>query len=124
MEYVRSTSRLPTFLSLEQSEIHGFVTLQQHFPHSFEIVCLAVRSAYRNKGMGRALVEHASAWAHQEGGEFLQVKTLADSHPSREYADTRAFYSSVGFVGLEVFPLLWAAEHPCLVMVRHLSNVA
>jgi GNAT superfamily N-acetyltransferase len=124
LEYVRGTSHLPTFVSTEANVVNGFVSLQQHFPQSFEIVCVAVHAASRGRGIGRALLEHASGWASEHGGRFLQVKTIAASHPSPEYAQTRAFYESVGFAPLEVFPTLWTAKHPCLQLVKHLHNEA
>jgi GNAT superfamily N-acetyltransferase len=123
LEYVRNTSRLPTFISTEANAINGFATLQQHFPQSFEVICVAVHAAVRGSGVGRGLLESASAWARAEGGQFLQVKTIAATHPSTEYAETRAFYERVGFVPLEVFPTLWSAKHPCLQLVKHLHNV-
>jgi ribosomal protein S18 acetylase RimI-like enzyme len=124
LEYVRGTSHFPTFVSTDGNAVRGFVTLQQHFPQSFEIVCVAVHAAARSRGIGRALLEHASAWASAQGGQFLQVKTIAASHPSPEYAQTRAFYERVGFIPLEVFPTLWTAQHPCLQLVKRLHNVA
>jgi GNAT superfamily N-acetyltransferase len=124
LEYARGTSHLPAFVSTEANTVNGFVTLQQHFPQSFEIVCVAVHAASRGRGIGRVLLEHASAWACAQGGQFLQVKTVAASHPSPEYAQTRAFYESVGFAPIEVFPTLWSAKHPCLQLVKHLHNVA
>ena len=51
---------------------------------------------------------------------LLLVKTLADTHPSPEYAATRAFYRSLGFLPLAVLPDLWGPANPCLLMVRPL----
>ena len=85
---------------------------------------LAEARAARGRGIGRALIEEVSAWSGAQGGQFLQVKTIAASHPSPEYAQTRAFYESVGFVPLEVFPTLWTARHPCLQLVKRLHDVA
>ena len=123
LDYARGTSSLPTFIFEEGDAVSGFVTLRSHFPQSFEIVCMAVRSTLRGKGIGRALLEHASAWACAQGGKFLQVKTIAASHRSAEYAQTRVFYEAVGFTPLEVFPNIWAQGHPCLQLVKHLHNV-
>jgi GNAT superfamily N-acetyltransferase len=120
LEYVRGTRHLPTFVSTHANRINGFLSLRQHFPPSFEVVCIAVHAAARGRGVGRALIGSASAWARAQGGQFLQVKTIAATHPSPEYAETRAFYESVGFVPLEVFPTLWTAQHPCLQLVKPL----
>jgi hypothetical protein len=48
----------------------------------------------------------------------LLVKTLADRHPSPEFAMTRAFSSAMGFRRLEVFADLWGPHNPCLLMAR------
>jgi GNAT superfamily N-acetyltransferase len=79
---------------------------------------MAVHANYRNSGCGKALLGHVERWLAGQGAKLLEVKTLASLHPSIEYAATRAFYSSQGFVPLEVFAELWSREHPCLQMVK------
>jgi len=118
--YVRDTSLLPTFVSTEQGVIKGFVTLRQHFPQSVEIHCIAIHAPARGQGLGQRLLAQAQAWSVAQGARFLQVKTLADAHPSPEYAQTRAFYERAGFVPLEVFATLWSQQNPCLQLIRHL----
>ena len=59
-------------------------------------------------------------WLLARAARLLQVKTLADSHPSAEYAETRRFYASVGYVALEVFPTLWGPRLPVLQLVKAL----
>lgn len=122
LAYVRDTSTLPTFISTEQGVINGFVSLRQHFPQSAEIHCIAVHAQARGRGIGQQLLAHTQAWAEAQGVRFLQVKTLADSHPSPEYAQTRAFYERAGFVPLEVFATLWSPQNPCLQLIMHLPR--
>jgi len=50
------------------------------------------------------------------------VKTIAASHPSAAYAQTRAFYSRMGYLAVEVFPELWSAANPCLQMVKFVGR--
>ena len=52
---------------------------------------------------------------------FFRLKTIAPSHPSPHYGETRAFYASVGYSPLERFPLLWRPEHPALQLVKALE---
>jgi len=122
VRYVQDTSRLPTLITTAGDAINGFVTLRQHFPQSYEISCIAVHAHSRGKGCGRALLQGAADWASARGGRFLQVKTLAPTHPSPEYAQTRGFYERIGFVPLEIFPTLWSAQHPCLQMIKWLPK--
>jgi len=63
-------------------------------------------------------------WLQERGVRFLQVKTLADSHPSKEYAETRAFYASLGYKPLEVFLTLWGPRLPVLQLVKYLAPLS
>lgn len=101
-------------------EVVGFVTLLRHFPESWEVTWMAVAPAWHRSGIGRCLVEETVAAARQAGARLLLVKTLADRHPSPEYARTRAFYQSQGFVRLAVEPELWDPANPCVLLVRPL----
>ena len=53
---------------------------------------------------------------------LLQVKTVAATSTSKAYAETRGFYDRLGFQALEVFPLLWAPQNPCLLLVKQLQG--
>ena len=81
---------------------------------------MAVQACQRNRGLGKALLQAAESWAQGRGGRFMQVKTIAPSNPSPEYAETRAFYVKAGYVPLEEFPLLWSKSNPCLQLVKAL----
>jgi hypothetical protein len=52
------------------------------------------------------------------GARFFQVKTLAQTHSSPEYAETRAFYQRMGYLPLQLFPELWSAAAPCLQLLK------
>ena len=121
-DYVRNTERLPTFVIRGDESVHGFVTLERHFPGSWEIHCMAVRIDSRRQGFGRALLAHAEDWVAGQGARWLQVKTLSESASSPEYAETRAFYSRMGFEPFQEFPSLWSLENPCLMMVKAIGT--
>ncbi|MFT8739106.1 MAG: GNAT family N-acetyltransferase, partial [Lacticaseibacillus paracasei] len=74
----------------------------QVFFHIFWVVTLIMQS--------RDAKQHA---------HYLQVKTVDEGHYP-EYDQTIRFYESVGFERLEVFPTLWDAWNPCLVLVKKL----
>jgi GNAT superfamily N-acetyltransferase len=118
LEYAHDSARLPTFAVVEDGNVVGFLSLHRHFTHSWEIYCMAIHADSRGKGYGRILLEHAERWVVEEGGTLLQVKTIADSHPSPEYRETRAFYGRMGFVPVEVFETLWSPGNPCLQMIK------
>jgi GNAT superfamily N-acetyltransferase len=116
--YAKATASYLTFVADDGQGIKGFLTLQQHFPESWEVHCIAVDAAFRNRGVGRALLGHAEGWLRGSSARLLQVKTLAASHDSPEYAETREFYKKVGFVPLETYPQLWGPELPVLQLVK------
>lgn len=74
--------------------------------------------------MGRALIAHAEAWLVVQGVSYLQVKTVAATSSSKAYALTRGFYARLGFEPLEVFPLLWAPQNPCLQLIKVLRGAS
>lgn len=124
LEYAQDTKRLPTFVAEENGEVIAFLTLREHFPESWEVHCLAVQSASRSRGVGRALHQFGESWLVGRNARLLQVKTVGSIHPSVEYAATRAFYRAVGYRELEVFPELWGPGLPVLQLVKALQDAA
>jgi len=112
----------PGLVALDGDRVIGFLTLERHFPEAWEISWMAVDPAWRRRGIGRQLVDEAIARARLAGVAVLQVKTLADAHPSPEYAQTREFYRAMGFLRLEVFPDLWDPANPALLMIRPIAG--
>lgn len=122
LEYARDTATYPTFVAKDGHDIVAFLTVREHFRAAWEVHCIAVHSARRGRGVGRTLHGHVERWLSARGALFLQVKTLAETHPSAEYAETRRFYSRIGYAPLEVFPRLWGPELPVLQLVKMLST--
>ena len=120
-KYEQEIDHLSTFLAQVDGGVVGFLSLKPHFPSAAEIHVMGVHPDAHRRGIGRALVTAAEVHALELGAEYIQVKTLAASHPSPEYARTRAFYESLGFRPLEVFPTLWDEKNPCLLMVKQNS---
>ena len=114
--YIRDVAELPTFAV---SDV-GFVSLKQHTPRAAEIYVMGVRRHEHRRGIGTALVAAAETYLRVRGFEYLQVKTLGPSRPNDEYAATRAFYETCGFVPLEEIHGLWDEDNPCLVLVKRL----
>lgn len=102
----------------EDGRILGFLTFASEFAESAEITWMAVVPDAHRRGVGRALIDVLVDELSRRGVRLLLVKTLADSHPSPEYATTRAFYRAMGFLPLTVLPEHWDEANPCLFMVR------
>lgn len=121
-KYALDSASLPTFGVSDADRLHGFVSLRQHFADSWEVHCIAVHSDSRRSGLGRKLLAHSEGWLVAQGARLLQVKTIAESHPSAAYAQTRRFYQSQGFFPLEAHPTLWGPANPVLQMVKSLPD--
>jgi GNAT superfamily N-acetyltransferase len=87
-KYVADAATKPTFAAEVDGRLVGFITLTQHFPQAWEVHCMAVAADIRNCGVGTALLERAERYASDQGARFLQVKTVAQTSPSPEYAET------------------------------------
>jgi GNAT superfamily N-acetyltransferase len=120
LNYGREIETLPTFLARSGDRVIGFLSLKPHTPYAAEILVMAVRPEAARRGIGRALVEAAEAYARGLGIEYIQVKTLGPSRPDEGYARTRAFYQAVGFRPMEEFSQIWDKDNPCLILVKRL----
>ena len=119
-DYVADAERHPTFFAVAQVPL-AFITARQHGPQAWEVHCMAVHATARGTGIGRRLHAHVEAWLQAQGALVLQVKTLAPTHPSPEYAQTRGFYRRLGYLPLEESPQLWGPRLPVLQLVKWLG---
>lgn len=118
--YVRVSDSTPTLIAFSEEAAVGFLTTLVHSPYAAEVFVMAVHPDHHRVGVGSALLAEAEARLRSKGCEYLQVKTLAESHPNPGYQATRGFYFDHGFRPLEVFPALWDEHNPCLLMVKRL----
>lgn len=119
-EYVREMDKMPTFLACQGEAVVGFLSLKTHNQYSSEIYVTGIKTELHRQGIGKRLVQAAETYLRANEIEYLQVKTLSDSHPDEGYAKTRAFYQAVGFRPLEELSMLWEEDNPCLLMVKRL----
>ena len=100
----------------------GFVAVKDHNEYTAEVCVMGILKEYHRQGIGRALINYCEEYCHLHSKEFLTVKTLDESRPSKSYQQTRQFYIAMGFRPLEVFPLHWDADNPCLFMAKHIGK--
>jgi ribosomal protein S18 acetylase RimI-like enzyme len=119
-EYVVKADRATAVVAIANGLEVGLLTLMRHTEFAAEIDVIAVRPDYHRQGVGRALLDRAERLLAQDGVEYLQAKTLADTVEYEPYERTRAFYAACGFRPLQVFPDLWDPENPALQFVKRL----
>lgn len=122
--YVSASETMPMLGAFDDREPVGFVSIKRHTPYAAELHVLGVKKRQHRRGIGRALVEATVRAASRSQIGFLTVKTLAPSHPDRNYAATRLFYEAMGFVPIEVIPNLWGSANPCLLMMKPVERCA
>lgn len=100
------------------SGVRAFLTIEHPLESSPEITWMAVGSAWRRQGLGRALIRHAAGELRAEGAEVLSVLTLAASvrqSGADTYEGTRMFYRRMGFLPIREFrPDGWSS--PALLL--------
>jgi len=121
VDYGENCKSTRFFIAAKTKKAVGFISLKTHNPYTAEIYVMGVIKELHRKGIGRALIEHCEKYCKDTGIKFLTVKTLACVNDNAHYAKTTAFYMSIGFRPLEIFPLFWDAENPCLFMAKYLS---
>ena len=120
LQYVKDANIMPTMLAKVDDVVVGFITIKKHFSDSAEIHCMGILPQYHRKGIGKLLIEELENHLNSDGVKILQVKTVSEERECIAYAKTRAFYRSVGFTPLEVFPTFWDKANPCLVLVKQI----
>ena len=107
----------------DRDQVVGFVTYKHHYPVSAEITWIAVAGHCQGQGIGTNLIRTLEDHLRQDGQtRILQVKTLAETAEYEPYARTRRFYERVGFLPLQMFPMLWNADNPAKVYVKFLGS--
>lgn len=117
-EYIEDAKALPFWGAYEGETPVGFITLTQSSPDCGDVHCMGVKKAYHRKGIGKALMANLEKEAKKRYS-YLQVKTVDEGYYAA-YDQTIAFYQSCGFVKVEVFPTLWDAWNPCLMLIKKL----
>ena len=118
--YVGQVKSMPFYAAFDENKAIGFVALRIHGAYTSEVCVMGILQEYHRQGIGRQLVEVCETFCRESKMEFLTVKTLDESRESNSYEKTRLFYLSLGFKPLEVFPLLWDENNPCLFMAKHI----
>ncbi|MCL2884276.1 MAG: GNAT family N-acetyltransferase [Oscillospiraceae bacterium] len=118
VDYVEKVKALPLYAAFDENKAVGFLAIKIYNPFTAEVCVMGVLPDYHRQGIGGALIRCAEKYCRENDVEFLTVKTLDESRESQSYEKTRRFYRAMGFKPLEVFPLYWDKDNPCLFMVK------
>ena len=121
LDYIKDAERMPMFVTIVESEIVGFLSLNFHNKYTAEIHVISVLPQFHRNGAGKELVRAAEKYLSEKGYKYLSVKTLSESRPNEEYDRTRNFYYGVGFLPVEEFKTLWGEHNPCLLLIKNLA---
>lgn len=120
-EYAEKVRELPFWAALnEQNICTGFLAAKTHYGHTAEIYVCGVALEYQHKGIGKQLYYLTEKHFKEMGFKHIIVKTLSDKADSKEYAETRKFYTKVGFEPLITLTEMWDEKNPCLIMIKEL----
>ena len=122
IDYCGKVQAMPVCAVFCGEEPAAFVALKEHNAHTAEIMVMGVLAEYHRHGMGRRLIDWCEDYCRRTDKKYLTVKTLDSSRASKSYERTRLFYLGLGFTPLEVFPMFWDKDNPCLFLVKHIEN--
>lgn len=108
----------PFWAASDGDKAVGFVSIKLHNEFTADVYVIGVLEEYHRCGIGHALLSAVEDYLRTEGYKFLTVKTLDSSAEYEPYERTRSFYRKYGFYPLEVFPLFWDIDNPCLLMCK------
>lgn len=118
LKYIEQIKVLPTCVAELDGKVIGFMTIEEHFPETSEIIVTGVLPEFHHQGVGTALLDKVIELMKSKGQKLLEVKTLSDAHPDKGYAVTREFYLRKGFIPLEEMKELWDKNNPALILVK------
>lgn len=121
MEYVDGAKNTDFYAAYDSDKPVGFISIKTNNVYTSEIYVIGILKEYHGNGVGKSLLKTAENQLAQEKVKFLMVKTLGESHPDKNYKETRQFYKKVGFYPLEEIKEIWGKENPCLIMVKNLA---
>ncbi|HOQ76692.1 MAG TPA: GNAT family N-acetyltransferase [Thermoclostridium sp.] len=112
---------MPFFAAFDGDRAIGFVALKIHNEYTIDMYTLGVLQEYHRQGVGSAILKAVEDYGRRNGYRFITVKTLDASAQYEPYERTRTFYLKNGFCPLEVFPLFWNEENPCLLLAKYIG---
>ena len=121
IDYTDKVKEMPFLIAYDYDKPIGFLAINVHNEHTAEVCVMGVLEDYHRQGVGEKLIKACEMFCQNNQKEFLTVKTLDASANYEPYDKTRNFYIKMGFKPLEVFPLYWDKDNPCLFMAKYVG---
>lgn len=121
IDYTNKVRDMPFYAAYDNDTPVGFVAVKVHNPSTAEVCVMGILREWHRHGIGKQLIACCEDFCRANGHVFLTVKTLDESRKSKSYEKTRLFYVAVGFHPLEVFPLFWDKDNPCLFLAKYID---
>lgn len=112
---------MPFYTAYNGNEVIGFIALKIHNDCTVEIYNMGVKVEYHNQGIGGRLLTSVECYCKDNGYKFITIKTLDSSTDYEPYEKTRKFYFKNEYYPLEVFPLYWNKDNPCLFLAKYIG---
>lgn len=120
VEYEEGVMKTDFFAVYDSNIPIGFISIKYNNEFTTEIYVIGILKEYHNCGIGKQLIKKCEEMLRKNNYKFLMVKTLGESHPDKNYKNTRAFYKKIGFYPLEEISEIWGKKNPCLIMVKNI----
>jgi len=122
IDYTNKVQNMPFYTAYDDEKVVGFTAVKIHNEYTAEVCVMGVLEDYHRHGIGSQLIRSCEEFCLSSHREFLTVKTLDASADFEPYDRTRTFYKKMGFIPLEVFPLYWDKDNPCLFLAKHIGG--
>lgn len=118
IEYVDGVHDTDFYVSYYNESPVGFISVKYNNNFTAEIYVIGILKEHHNRGIGKKLIHICEEELKNRNMVYFMVKTLGESHPDKNYKETRNFYTKVGFYPLQEIKEIWGNENPCLIMVK------
>ena len=98
------------------NETTGFLIAGRESQEAVRIVTIDVVAVWRRKGIGRALMDAAEAWAAELGASVLYLETAEDNMAAQRFYQTR------GYVKVETVEDYYADGAAAWVMAKRMND--
>ncbi|HEV2491594.1 MAG TPA: N-acetyltransferase [Terriglobia bacterium] len=80
-----------TWVAESDADLVGFLVANREPPHAAHIITIDVVEEWRRRGVGRALMDAAEAWAGQENLAVIYLETAVDNTVAQRFYESRGY---------------------------------